>query len=61
VKFKDTSNCKATSWNWNFADGSRSTLQNPEHKFTKTGSYRVCLSVKCGGTWKAVCKTVIVK
>jgi PKD repeat protein len=63
VKFKDTSTCKPTGWSWNFGDGYRSSVQNPEHKYAKAGSYRVCLSIKVGNSWcpTPTCKTVIVK
>ncbi|MDK2910086.1 MAG: hypothetical protein PWR20_1653 [Bacteroidales bacterium] len=32
-------------WNWNFGDGSTSTLQNPVHTFTTAGNYQVQLQV----------------
>jgi PKD repeat protein len=63
VKFRDTSACKPVAWSWNFGDGSRSSVQNPEHKYAKAGSYRVYLSIKVGSKWcpTTVSKTVIVK
>jgi choice-of-anchor B domain-containing protein len=33
VDFKDTSPGHPTAWNWDFGDGSSSTLQNPSHVF----------------------------
>ena len=33
------------AWNWNFADGSTSTLTNPPHTFPASGSYAVALKV----------------
>lgn len=44
------SNCNIVSWNWNFGDGSTSTLQNPSHSFPSDGIYNVCLTVTawCG-------------
>jgi PKD repeat protein len=33
------------SWLWNFGDNSTSTLQNPSHVYTQTGSYYVCLTI----------------
>jgi PKD repeat protein len=40
--FSDSS-INATSWFWNFGDGFTSTLQNPVHTYTDTGSYTVTL------------------
>jgi PKD repeat protein len=33
-----------TSWKWDFADGSTSTLQNPAHSYAAPGSYKVTLT-----------------
>ncbi|MBI1344515.1 MAG: PKD domain-containing protein [Terrimonas sp.] len=33
------------SWNWNFADGSNSTLQNPVKRYNLPGDYNVSLTV----------------
>jgi gliding motility-associated-like protein len=54
----DTTNCKAphtvnfnnnstsgSSYLWNFGDGNTSTLNNPTHTYTNTGSYTVSLIV----------------
>ena len=38
-----------TSWLWDFGDGNTSTVQNPTHQYTATGSYYVCLSVANNG------------
>jgi hypothetical protein len=46
VTFTDKSTGTITSWSWNFGDSSTSTSQNPVHKFTKTGTYKVALTVK---------------
>ncbi|HKR07482.1 MAG TPA: PKD domain-containing protein [Bacteroidia bacterium] len=32
-----------TSWFWNFGDGTTSTLQNPSHTYSSSGSYNVSL------------------
>lgn len=42
VEFNDTSN-NATSWKWNFGDGTTSTKQNPTHTYSKSGQYKVTL------------------
>ncbi|MEL7530500.1 MAG: S8 family serine peptidase [Bacteroidota bacterium] len=44
VSFTDQS-VGATAWLWNFGDGDTSTLQNPTHVYTYTGSFPVALSV----------------
>jgi len=44
----------ATSWQWNFGDGTTSTLQNPSHLYATAGSYNITLTVTtasgCNGT-----------
>lgn len=45
--FKDRSVAPVT-WNWNFGDGTVSTLQNPTHTYTKNGIYNVTLIVTNG-------------
>ncbi len=44
VAFTDTSTGNATSWNWEFGDGSTSTLQNPDHLYATVGTYTVNLT-----------------
>jgi PKD repeat protein len=34
-----------TSWSWDFGDATTSTLQNPTHVYTTSGTYTVCLTV----------------
>lgn len=36
------------SWEWDFGDGGTSTLQNPDHVYTTSGSYAVTLTVYNG-------------
>jgi PKD repeat protein len=45
VNFYDTSRGTITSWDWDFGDGTRSTLQNPVHTYTAPGEYLVRLTV----------------
>lgn len=37
-----------TSWSWDFGDGSTSTLQDPVHTYTASGSYTVSLTIGTG-------------
>ncbi len=46
VKFTDASSDsdgKVVAWEWNFGDGGKSTEQNPQHRFSRPGSYTVSL------------------
>ncbi|WP_261788812.1 PKD domain-containing protein [Methanosarcina siciliae] len=45
VQFTDESANAPTSWTWNFGDGNTSTVQNPDHTYTETGTYAVTLTV----------------
>ncbi|HNW97164.1 MAG TPA: PKD domain-containing protein [Bacteroidales bacterium] len=44
ISFSDQS-YKATSWLWDFGDGSTSTLQNPTHTYSASGNYTVTLKI----------------
>ena len=61
VKFADTSTGTPTYWYWNFGDGSKSYLQNPTHKYSKTGVYTVSLIVKNAAGRSEVTKTNYIK
>ena len=50
VYFKDQSVGNVTSWNWDFGDGSTSTLRNPTHVYYLGGSFNVTLTVSAAGT-----------
>jgi len=45
VRFTDRSLNKPTSYQWDFDDGTYSTLQNPSHTFNRPGIYRTRLTV----------------
>lgn len=45
VDFTDRSVGNIISWEWNFGDGTTSTLQNPSHTYTSSGEYDVALQV----------------
>jgi PKD repeat protein len=55
-----------TGWNWNFGDGATggnnvSTIQNPEHLYSSTGSYQVQLIIStANGCSTSVIKTVVI-
>ncbi len=44
----------ATTWNWNFGDGTTATLKSPSHIYSNPGSYSITLTVTtqsgCNGT-----------
>ncbi len=47
----------ATTWLWNFGDGTTSTLQNPGHQYNSTGNFTVSLTV----TTVAGCSNTLIK
>ena len=57
VSFNSTSS-NATSYLWDFGDGSFSTLQNPTYTYQQYGTYTICLvtSNNCGSD--TTCKTI---
>lgn len=63
VEFTDLSTGNPTSWNWDFGDGSHSTLQNPSHLYTTPGTYSVTLSARNsnGGESLTVPHTIVVQ
>jgi PKD repeat protein len=48
VAFRDLSAGSPESWAWDFGDGSRSSEQNPVHRYLSPGSYTVSLTVTRG-------------
>ncbi|WP_292423612.1 PKD domain-containing protein [Methanoregula sp.] len=48
VTFTDLSLGTPTTWNWDFADNTTSTVQNPSHTFNTAGLYKVTLTVTRG-------------
>jgi PKD repeat protein len=44
INFTDESTNDPTSWYWDFADGTTSTLENPVHNYLSNGSFNVCLT-----------------
>jgi len=45
VSFSDESNGNPDTWEWDFGDGSYSSLQNPEHSYSMGGNYGVTLKI----------------
>jgi len=43
-QFTDATTNDPTEWSWDFGDGTTSTEQNPQHLFTSSQDYEVCLT-----------------
>jgi PKD repeat protein len=59
VQFTDTSS-GASTWDWDFGDGSRASVRNPMHTYAVRGTYTVVLWVGNGVNWSQGVKTVTV-
>ncbi len=57
VNFSDASTGEITDWSWDFGDGSVSSLQNPTHDYTTSGTYTVSLTVTGPGGQDTETKT----
>jgi PKD repeat protein len=62
IYFKDKST-KAVQWQWDFGDNTTvDTLPNPKHQFTKTGNYKVTLTITdslgCQASYSKIIKIV---
>ena len=60
VSFTDNST-NATSWYWNFGDGSNSTEENPTHNYSTAGNYTVILAVNNTNGWSAKTQEITVQ
>ncbi|MBS1547537.1 MAG: M4 family metallopeptidase [Bacteroidetes bacterium] len=50
VQFTDQSTESPSTWNWDFGDGTSSTLQNPQHVYNTAGTMTVVLTAaNCSG------------
>lgn len=58
--FSDQSTNAPTAWEWDFGDGNTSIEQNPEHTFTATGEFQVCLMVSNEAGSSNTCQTISV-
>ncbi|MCL6584337.1 MAG: PKD domain-containing protein [bacterium] len=63
VSFTDLSTNNPTSWEWDFGDGTSSTVRNPVHTYTQPGTYTVVLKAKnaCGENVKTKAGVVSVQ
>lgn len=61
VKFTDESSSTATSWQWDFGNGTVSTLQDPIVSYTSSGNYTVQLIVSDGGDFDTLVKVNYIK
>ncbi|HKC69348.1 MAG TPA: PKD domain-containing protein, partial [Bacteroidia bacterium] len=63
VNFKDTSKVTLpdtiASYNWSFGDGATSSVTNPSHSYTASGTYTVLLQVQSGNGCKDTATKVI--
>jgi PKD repeat protein len=46
IQFESSFNKPGGTYNWDFGDGTTSSLSNPSHTFKKAGRHRVCLTVR---------------
>jgi len=53
ILFIDNSS-QATSWLWNFGDGTESTVQNPVHSYNMVGTYTITLTINNGASTKTL-------
>lgn len=61
-KFEDESTNNPSIWEWDFGDGSGSTLKNPGHIYLDTGTYKVTLKVSNQqGCYSTTFKNVTIK
>ena len=55
VAFADISSGNIIAWDWDFGDGSSSSVQNPTHIYGNPGMYMVCLDIftsdSCSSSW----------
>lgn len=56
--FTDLTVGGATSWTWNFGDGSSSGSQNPSHTYSDNGIQNVCLTAAINGCADTACKLI---
>ncbi len=57
-RFLDESTNDPTAWTWDFGDGNSSAEQSPEHTFTASGEYEVCLTAANEVGSSRYCRTI---
>ncbi len=61
ANFTDLSTNNPTSWSWDFGDGSNlNSSQDPQHTFSGSGSYWVCLTAGNQGGSDLFCDSVLI-
>jgi len=62
VNFTDNSTNFPTGWSWNFGDGGTSSVKNPSHQYTTSGTYTVTLTASnsCGSNSKTMTNYVTI-
>jgi PKD repeat protein len=61
LSFQNLSNAMAPAvYSWSFGDGSSSTAMNPNHTYTSSGTYYVCLTVTSNGCTSSFCQSTYV-
>jgi PKD repeat protein len=60
ITFIDSTTGGATSWAWNFGDGTTSAAQNPIKRFTKAGTYHVVLTAAKSGSSSSIATDLVV-
>lgn len=55
-----SSSSDSLSYNWDFGDGTTSTLSTPNHTYSAIGMYTVCLTVSSGTCSDTYCETAFV-
>ncbi len=58
INFFDFSSGNPNSWSWNFGDGTTSSLQNPVHTYSSTGSYTVTLYISSANCSDSISQVV---
>ena len=60
VQFTNLSSNNATSWEWEFGDGKKSTVKDPAYTYSTAGSYTVGLTAYNNFGWGAAAGTITV-
>lgn len=61
INFSNYSSGTSNTYSWDFGDNTTSTLENPNHLFSNTGEYLVCLTiVDSNGTTCTYCEYIYV-